>query len=86
MAKTIIEKEIERRESLIVKKFDNEARVSELQTEIEKIKVENEGICVSILEVEIEELKSYLPKLESEVADSVVEAPMSAFGNPSYGG
>lgn len=86
MAKTIIEKEIERRESLIAEKSEKEALVLEMRAEIEKTEAEIAGIDEVALVSEIEELKSYLPKPESEEAETVVEAQPAEFANSYYGG
>ena len=85
MAKTIIEKEIERRETLIAEKADKEALVLEMQAEIEKTKAEIAGIDEVALKAEIEELKDYLPKPEPAPAnEEVAEAEEVAATTPYF--
>lgn len=63
---TIIEREIERREALIVEKAAKEAKVVELKAELEKTQSEIAGIDDAALRAEIDELRTYLPKPESD--------------------
>lgn len=69
---TIIEREIERRERLIITKTEKEALVAEMQQEIARLNAEIESIDVDVLKAEINELAAYLPPPE-------VEAPADTF-------
>lgn len=85
MAKTIIEKEIERREKLLAEKVDKEALVLEMQAEIEKTKAEIAGINETALGAEIAELETYLPKPEPAPAnEEVAEAEEVAKATPYF--
>lgn len=73
---TIIEREIERRERLMVEKSKKEACVRELQQEIERLNAEIERLNADIentdiaaLQAEIDELKTYLPPDPEATAD-----------------
>lgn len=59
--KTIIEKEIERREALIADKAEKENKILEMQIEIEKLTLEIANTDEDTLRAEIAELETYLP-------------------------
>ena len=59
---TIIEREIERRELLIIEKATKEAQAAEMQREAERLIAESASIDTNALQAEIDELKEYLPK------------------------
>ena len=59
---TIIEKEIERREIVILGKAVKEERVAQILAELEQLESEIAGIDTDALQAEIDELKTYLPR------------------------
>ena len=70
---TIIEKEIARREALIVEKSAKENKVLEMQIEIERLTAEIEATDEAALYAEIAELKTYLPQPEEDNPSEAVE-------------
>lgn len=59
---TIIEKEIERREGVIVETGRKKIRVAEMLEEIDRLEAEIANTDLVALQAEIDELKTYLPK------------------------
>lgn len=75
----IIEREIAKRQEIVDAKAEKIARIAELQEEIARLQAEVDATDVTVLEADIEELKSYLPVPETDVveepvAEDVVEA------------
>lgn len=60
----IIEREIAKREALITSKADKEAEIEKLKEQVASLEEEVKAIDTPVLEAEIEELKTYLPKDE----------------------
>lgn len=78
----IIEKEIMRRETLIVSKREKEDRVLELQLELERLNAEIAETDERTLVAEIEELRTYLPRedVDTERVDNeTVAVPTGLF-------
>ena len=64
MAKSIIEREIERRENLINENEEKARTAAELKKRAAELELEVEAFDESTLLAEIEELETYLPKPE----------------------
>ena len=72
---TIIEKEIARRENILVTAIDKQQMIATLKAEIEELTRDVAGIDTDVLKAEIAELKTYLP---TEPAEESVEAEVAA--------
>ena len=68
----IIEREIEKREALILDKSEKEKRLEALKVEAEALEKEIADTDVTVLQAEIDELKTYLPKPVDEEVEEVV--------------
>lgn len=71
---TIIEREIAKREAIIVEKADKEAILAELEARVKALKVDIANTDVTELQAEIDELKTYLPKPEISEVEVAAEA------------
>ena len=73
----IIEREIAKRQEIIDVREAKIARIAELEEEIARLQEEVDATDTTVLEAEVEELKSFLPVEEVEeepVAEDVEEA------------
>lgn len=69
----IIEREIAKRQEIIDGKAEKLAKAEELRKEAEELELEALAVDVDVYVAEIEELKSFLPVVEEEVAEEVTE-------------
>lgn len=63
---TIIEREIERRENILLDKAEKVETIAALREEIATLEAEIAGVNDALLEAEIAELEAYLPRPEPE--------------------
>lgn len=69
----IIEQEIAKRQAVVDSKAEKLARLEELRAEFERLSEEIANINTEVLEAEIAELKTYLPRVDEEVVEPATD-------------